>query len=206
VRWHSLWEPVYMGVHLVSWMLLGALTGALVGVVVTAFLDLLFGAVRLTAGWPLWALAAALPGGGLLTGVLIHYGAPDAAGHGTEAVIRAVHRRAGHINWKVAPVKAVATITTIAAGGSAGKEGPSAQIGAAVASAVADILRLHPEQRRRIVICGIGAGFAAVFGTPVAGAILGTLRSSPLGTCGTKCCSRPWPRRSRPMKAPRPWG
>ncbi|MCL8207436.1 MAG: chloride channel protein [Actinomycetia bacterium] len=162
-----------MGRHLVSWMLLGALTGALVGVVVTAFLDLLFGAVRLTAGWPLWALAAALPGGGLLTGLLIHYGAPDAAGHGTEAVIRAVHRRAGQINWRVAPVKAVATITTIAAGGSAGKEGPSAQIGAAVASAVADILRLHPEQRRRIVICGIGAGFAAVFGTPVAGAILG---------------------------------
>jgi len=77
------------------------------------------------------------------------------------------------INWKVAPVKALATITTIAAGGAAGKEGPSAQIGAAVASAVADMLKFSSEQRQKIVICGIGAGFAAVFGTPVAGAILG---------------------------------
>jgi H+/Cl- antiporter ClcA len=173
VRFGYLWEPVYMGRQLLYWLVLGSLTGALVGVVVTGFLDLLFGSIRATAGWPLWALALALPGGGLLTGILIHYGAPDAAGHGTEAVIRAVHRRAGQINWKVAPVKALATITTIAAGGSAGKEGPSAQIGAAVASAVADAFRFDPDQRRRIVICGIGAGFAAVFGTPVAGAILG---------------------------------
>ncbi|MDA8192553.1 MAG: chloride channel protein [Thermaerobacter sp.] len=167
------WEPLFMGRQLLFWLVLGSLTGGLVGVVVTYFLDLLFWSIHVTAGWPLWALGLALPGGGLLTGLLIYYGAPDAAGHGTEAVIRAVHRRAGQINWKVAPIKALATITTIAAGGAAGKEGPSAQIGAAVASAVADALRFSSAQRQKIVICGIGAGFAAVFGTPVAGAILG---------------------------------
>ena len=168
-----IWEPLFMGRQLVLWLGLGSLTGGLVGVVVTYFLKLLFWSIDITALWPLWALALALPGGGLVTGLLIHYGAPDAAGHGTEAVIRAVHQKAGQINWKVAPIKALATMTTIAVGGSAGKEGPSAQIGAAVASALADLLRFSPEQRRRIVICGIGAGFAAVFGTPVAGAVLG---------------------------------
>lgn len=168
-----IWEPLFMGRQLVLWLVIGSLTGSLVGVVVTLFLKFLFWSIHSTAHWPLWTLGLALPAGGLVTGLLIHYGAPDAAGHGTEAVIRAVHRQAGKINWKVAPIKAVATVTTIAVGGSAGKEGPSAQIGAAVASALADLFRFSAEQRQRIVICGIGAGFAAVFGTPVAGAILG---------------------------------
>ncbi len=168
-----LWEPLFMARQLLRWLILGSGTGALVGVVVTYFLQFLFWSIHLTAHWPLWSIGLALPLGGLLTGVLIYYGAPDAAGHGTEAVIRAVHQKSGKINWKVAPVKALATVTTIAVGGSAGKEGPSAQIGAAVASALADLLRFSKDERRRIVICGIGAGFAAVFGTPVAGAILG---------------------------------
>ncbi len=169
----KLWEPLFMGRQLIYWLVLGSIAGALVGVVATYFLKLLFLSVGGTAHWPTWAIVLALPLGGLITGMLIHYFAPDAAGHGTEAVIRAVHRQSGRINWKVAPIKAIATITTIAPGGSAGKEGPSAQIGAAVASALADLFHFSPEQRQRIVICGIAAGFATVFGTPVAGAILG---------------------------------
>ena len=162
-----------MGRQLAAWLFLGTLTGALVGVVATYFLKLLFWSVNHTAGWPFWLIIITLPLGGLVTGLLIHYFAPTAAGHGTEAVIRAVHRDSGRIDWKVAPIKAIATITTIAPGGSAGKEGPSAQIGAAVASFLADLFRFPAEQRQKIVICGIGAGFAVVFGTPVAGAVLG---------------------------------
>lgn len=173
MRMRRIWEPLFMGRQLALWLVLGSLTGALVGVVVTYFLKLLLWSVNGTRGWPFWLIAITLPLGGLVTGLLIYYGAPDAAGHGTEAVIRSVHRDSGRINWKVAPIKALATITTIAPGGSAGKEGPSAQIGAAVASALADLFRFSAAQRQRIVICGIGAGFAAVFGTPVAGAILG---------------------------------
>ena len=169
----KIWEPLLMGRQLLLWLILGSGTGALIGVVVTYFLKLLFWSIQVTATWPLWVILMALPAGGLVTGLLIHYGAPDAAGHGTEAVIRAVHKESGKIKWQVAPIKALATITTIAVGGSAGKEGPSAQIGAAVASALADLLQFSAAQRRRIVICGIGAGFAVVFGTPVAGAILG---------------------------------
>ena len=94
----------------------------------------------------------------------------DARGHGTEAVIAAVHQRSGRVDWLVAPVKLGATVVTLAFGGSVGKEGPAAQIGAALTSLFADILRLRDEDRRRLVICGISAGFAAVFGTPVSGA------------------------------------
>ena len=101
----------------------------------------------------------------------------DARGHGTEAVIAAVHQRSGRVDWLVAPVKLAATVVTLAFGGSVGKEGPAAQIGAALTSLFADVLRLRDEDRRRLVICGISAGFAAVFGTPV------PERSSAL-----KCC------------------
>jgi H+/Cl- antiporter ClcA len=97
----------------------------------------------------------------------------DARGHGTEAVIAAVHQRSGRVDWLVAPVKLSATVMTLAFGGSVGKEGPAAQIGAALTSLFADILRLRDEDRRRLVICGISAGFAAVFGTPVSGALFG---------------------------------
>jgi len=54
-----------------------------------------------------------------------------------------------------------------------GKEGPAAQIGASLASGLASLLRLGRRDRRKVVICGIGAGFATVFGTPIAGAIFG---------------------------------
>jgi H+/Cl- antiporter ClcA len=104
---------------------------------------------------------------------LIRTFAPTARGHGTEAVIAAVHERSGKIDWRVAPVKLLATVLTLAFGGSVGKEGPCAQIGAAIASFFADVLRLNDEDRRRLVICGIGGGFAAVFGTPVSGALFG---------------------------------
>ena len=81
--------------------------------------------------------------------------------------------RPGKVDWLVAPIKLLATVLTLAFGGSVGKEGPCAQIGAAITSLFADVLRLNDEDRRRLVICGIGAGFAAVFGTPVSGALFG---------------------------------
>jgi chloride channel protein, CIC family len=79
----------------------------------------------------------------------------------------------GRIPFKVVPVKLVATVVTLAGGGSAGKEGPCAQIGAGLASSFASLLRLGDVDRRKLVICGISAGFATVFGTPIAGALFG---------------------------------
>jgi len=99
--------------------------------------------------------------------------APNAKGHGTEKVIEAVHKRNGQINVKVIPVKLIATLITIFAGGSVGKEGPGAQIGAGASSVASNILHFNKKDKKKLVICGISAGFAAVFGTPIAGAIFG---------------------------------
>jgi H+/Cl- antiporter ClcA len=172
-RWYI--EHTALLVSTVKWSLLGALVGLCVGAGTRAFLWALGASSRLVgrwseAGWsPYYLLPLALPA----CVWLIRTFAPSARGHGTEAVIAAVHQRSGKVDWLVAPIKLLATVLTLAFGGSVGKEGPCAQIGAAITSLFADILRLDDEDRRRLVICGIGAGFAAVFGTPVSGALFG---------------------------------
>lgn len=109
----------------------------------------------------------------IISDMLTNHLAPDAAGHGTEKVIKAVHQDGGKIKAAVVPVKLLTTIVTIMSGGSVGKEGPCAQIGAGLASITAGLLRFKINERKKLVICGISAGFAAVFGTPIAGAIFG---------------------------------
>lgn len=96
---------------------------------------------------------------------------PGLSGHDTDKVIKSLHRNSGRLNVWAAPVKLLTTTATIAAGGSAGKEGPSAFIGATLASGFADLFRMRDYDRKLLVICGISAGFSAVFGTPVAGAV-----------------------------------
>jgi chloride channel protein, CIC family len=172
-RWYT--EHTALVLSTLKWALLGAAAGICVGGATRAFLWSLGATSRLTqrafSGGlrPYHLLPLALP----LCVWLIRTFAPSARGHGTEAVIAAVHQRSGRIDWTVAPVKLLATVLTLAFGGSVGKEGPCAQIGAAITSLFADLLRLKDEDRRSLVICGIGAGFAAVFGTPVSGALFG---------------------------------
>ncbi len=172
-RWYS--EHTALLVSTTKWAFLGAGAGICVGLGTRGFLWSLSAsgnyvqALAKGAFSPYWLLPLALP----LCVWLIRTFAPEARGHGTEAVITAVHQRSGKINWKVAPVKLLATVITLAFGGSVGKEGPAAQIGASITSLFADLLRLSDEDRRRLVICGISAGFAAVFGTPISGAIFG---------------------------------
>jgi H+/Cl- antiporter ClcA len=105
--------------------------------------------------------------------VIVQYLAPDAKGHGTEKVIEAIHQRAGMIKPLVVPVKLLATVVTLASGGSAGKEGPCAQIGGGISSILAGLFRFDKTDRKKLVICGVSAGFSTVFGTPVAGALFG---------------------------------
>lgn len=173
----SHWYTEHAGllISTLKWALLGAVSGICVGLGTRLFLWALRAAsvdVRhLDVGvfHAYFLLPLALP----LCVWLIRTFAPTARGHGTEAVIAAVHQNYGRVDWKVAPVKLLATVLTLAFGGSVGKEGPCAQIGASITSLFADLLRLSDEDRRRLVICGIGAGFAAVFGTPVSGALFG---------------------------------
>ncbi len=172
-RWYT--EHAALVISTTKWAILGAAAGVCVGAATRGFLWCLAASTRLAgraftgAVRPYHLLPVALPA----CVWLIRRFAPSARGHGTEAVIAAVHQSAGRIEWRVAPVKLLATLLTLAFGGSVGKEGPCAQIGAAITSLFADVLRLKDEDRRRLVICGIGAGFAAVFGTPVSGALFG---------------------------------
>jgi H+/Cl- antiporter ClcA len=172
-RWYN--EHAALVVTTLKWAVLGAAAGVCVGWGTRAFLWSLTASSALVArffpGWfrPYFLLPLALP----VCVWLIRTFAPTAKGHGTEAVITAIHTRSGKVDWLVAPVKLLATVVTLAFGGSVGKEGPCAQIGAAITSLFADVLRLDDKDRRRLVICGIGAGFAAVFGTPVSGALFG---------------------------------
>ena len=164
-------EESVIFVSVLKWFILASIIGGMVGLSTTFFLKILNWSIDYTGRYPYYFLL--LPGAFFLSAVLIKYLAPDAEGQGTDRVIEAVHKQSGKIKGIVVPIKLVATVITIATGGSAGKIGPCAQIGAGLSSLFADLFRFDDSDRKKLVICGISAGFASVFGTPIAGAIFG---------------------------------
>jgi CIC family chloride channel protein len=134
--------------------------------------DFLFGPAAATdRDFSPWLLLAVMAGGGLLSGLLVYTLAPEAEGHGTDAAIKAFHRNHGLIRPRVPLVKIVASALTIGSGGSGGREGPIAQIGAGFGSFLAVRLKLSEYERRLLLAAGMGAGVAAIFRAPLAGAI-----------------------------------
>jgi CIC family chloride channel protein len=119
-----------------------------------------------------WFLPVITAFGGLLSGLLVFGLAPEAEGHGTDAAIDSFHNKEGFIRRRVPVVKAIASAITIGSGGSAGREGPTAQIAAGTASAMADLFNLSVSDRRIAVAAGIGAGIGSIFKAPLGGAIL----------------------------------
>ncbi len=118
-----------------------------------------------------WLLLVIPTLGGLISGILVFRLAPEAEGHGTDAVIAAYHHRQGQIRPRVPLVKIVASAVTLGTGGSGGREGPIAQIGAGFGSLLANLFRLRSADRRVLMAAGMGAGIAAVFRAPLAGTI-----------------------------------
>ncbi len=112
--------------------------------------------------------------GGLATGFIVYRFAPETEGHGTDAAIDAFHNKDGHVRRRVPVVKTVASAITIGSGGSAGREGPTAQIAAGFGSFIADVLHLSNKDRRIAVAAGIGAGIGSIFLAPLGGALLST--------------------------------
>ncbi|AIY90105.1 chloride channel protein [Geoglobus acetivorans] len=109
--------------------------------------------------------------GGLLSGYIVYTFAPEAEGHGTDAVIKAFHRERGVIRARVPFVKALATAFTIGTGGSAGREGPIAQIGAGFGSVLSTFFDLSDRERRILLISGVAGGIGAIFRSPLGGAL-----------------------------------
>lgn len=118
-----------------------------------------------------WLLLIIPTVGGLLSGVLVYSLAPEAEGHGTDSVIAAYHDKQGQIRPRVPLVKIVASAMTLGSGGSGGREGPIAQIGAGFGSLLSNLLKLRAPERRVLMAAGMGAGIAAIFRAPLAGTI-----------------------------------
>lgn len=117
-------------------------------------------------------LVIALVLGGLLSGLITWLTAPEAGGEGTDAAIEAYHFKEGHIRGRVPLIKLITSSITIGSGGSAGKEGPIAQIGGGLGSLLVDFLHLSPKDRRMALAIGMGSGIGAIFKAPFGGALL----------------------------------
>ncbi len=126
-------------------------------------------AISLPGPW--WLLLLVPTVGGLISGWLVQTFCPEAEGHGTDAMVRSFHRQAGMIRGRVPIIKALASIVTIGTGGSAGQEGPIAQIGAGFGSYLAQVLKLTSEERRTLVLAGAAGGIGAIFRAPLGGAL-----------------------------------
>lgn len=119
-----------------------------------------------------WWLVLLIPTlGGLVSGLIVFTWAPEAEGHGTDALVRAFHRGGGQIRTRVPLIKGIASVITIGTGGSAGQEGPIAQIGAGFGSFLARLLRLTPSERRLLMLAGAAGGVGAIFRAPLGGAL-----------------------------------
>jgi len=151
-------------------LLQGFSTWALQGVVDSA------GAAELTGSVAgRWLATLLIPAaGGLCCGFLVYRFAPEAEGHGTDAMVRSFHRDRGRIRGRVPLVKGLASILTIGTGGSAGREGPIAQIGAGFASFMAEKLGLGEQDRRQLMLAGAAGGIGAIFHAPLGGALFVT--------------------------------
>jgi CIC family chloride channel protein len=109
--------------------------------------------------------------GGLISGLLVYIWAPEAEGHGTDAMIDAFHNKQGMIRTRVPYIKSVASVVTLATGGSAGREGPIAQIGAGFGSWLGRVFNLDTKERRLLMLAGCAGGLGAIFRAPLGGAI-----------------------------------
>ncbi len=118
-----------------------------------------------------WLILAILPLGGLVVGWLTYRFAPEAEGHGTEQMVKSFHLLGGRIRRRVAAIKALTSAITIGTGGSAGQEGPVAQIGSSLGSMTSDLLHLSERDRRIFLLAGSSAGIGALFTAPLGGAL-----------------------------------
>jgi H+/Cl- antiporter ClcA len=157
----------------VKWLAIYLIVGGIVGSATAFFLQSL-DYVTLLRTNHIWVVYF-LPMAGLLIGLLYYYYG-DAANKGNNLLIE-THQSLENgetskpIPFKMAPMVFISTLLTHIAGGSAGREGTAVQMGGAIADQFTAILKINAADRKTILIIGISSGFAAVFGTPLAGAI-----------------------------------
>ena len=149
------------------WSFIGAVIGAVVGVVGITFHILLeeVTAFRMSHPWILFLL----PLGGLVIAGLYHLLRMQ-NDRGTNLILIAV-RVNEKVSLRLTPLIFISTIITHLLGGSAGREGAALQIGGSIGSFIGRKIKLDEKDERIITMCGMSAGFAALFGTPVAAVV-----------------------------------
>jgi CIC family chloride channel protein len=110
-----------------------------------------------------------VPTGFLFAWFLAKRFAPEVAGDGVPESVAALEVHGGRMRGRIIPLKILATVATVGMGGSAGREGPIVQVGAAVGSVISRRFKLGEDQVRSLVAAGAGAGIGAAFNAPIAG-------------------------------------
>lgn len=151
-----------------KWLALAVPVGFVVGSLCAAFLIGLdqATAARFDQPWLLFGLPFA---GAAMAFVYLKFG--GSADGGNNLIVEQIHEPGGGVPLRMAPLIFITTIGTHLFGGSAGREGTAVQLGGSVAGGFARLFRLPPAEVRILLMAGVAAGFGAVFGTPVAGAI-----------------------------------
>lgn len=157
---NSLW-------FLLKWFMISVGVGVIVGSVSSFFGHALVFANNLRAQYPF--IIYTLPAGGLLI-VALYRGSRNTGDKGTNTVVASIQESAD-IPFKMAPLIFVSTFITQLCGGSAGREGAALQLGGSIAKRLGRLYRLNGDSQRTIVMCGMSAGFSALFGTPLAAAV-----------------------------------
>ncbi|MCE5222487.1 MAG: voltage-gated chloride channel family protein [Clostridium sp.] len=167
-----------LGISFLKWILVSTIVGCLTGSVAAFFLKSLEIATTLRNNNP-WLLFILPIGGAFVSFLYSKYGKTSSKGN--NLIIDKINNSSGHIPLRMAPLVFLGTFITHLFGGSAGREGTGVQIGSSISEGVGRLLKLDKIDTKIILMCGISSGFASVFGTPLAGTILG-LEIATLGT------------------------
>lgn len=151
-----------------KWIVICLLTGILSGLASALFLFLLEWATSYREN-NYWIISL-LPVGGLIIGLMYYYYGKEAV-KGNNLILEEYDNPKKTIPFIMAPLVLAGTIITHLFGGSAGREGTAVQMGSALSDQFTLLFKLQPEERKTILIIGISAGFASIFGTPLAGAL-----------------------------------
>lgn len=172
-RWNPR-EHLALGAYVLKWLLMAVPLGIAVGSIVAFFLWALDRATQIRwstdmgSGIP-WLLFL-LPIGGIGIGLLYHLLGKSVEG-GNNLIMEQIHEPGGGVPARMAPLVLVGTIVTHLFGGSCGREGTAVQMGGSIASTIGRWFKLNEIDTRTLLMAGIAAGFGAVFGTPLTGAI-----------------------------------
>jgi H+/Cl- antiporter ClcA len=161
-------EQTPLIIYLLKWLTLSLMIGVLAGSASAFFLVSLDWATNWRES-NIWIIAL-LPLGGLIIGLCYHYWGSNVV-KGNNQLLDEFHSPKQVIPLKMAPLVLFGTIATHFFGGSAGREGTAVQMGGAISDQFSKWFKLNKIDRKVLIVMGISAGFASVFGTPLAGAV-----------------------------------